>query len=29
MFKGEVTYGSDPIAQVALDRRLHDPLIEA
>ena len=28
MFKVEVTYGSDPIAQAALNRRVHDRLIE-
>jgi hypothetical protein len=26
MFKVEVTYGSDPIAQAALNRRVHDRL---
>jgi hypothetical protein len=26
MFKVEVTYGSDPIAQAALTRRVHDPV---
>jgi len=28
MFKVEVTSGSDPIAQAALNRRVHAPLIE-
>jgi hypothetical protein len=28
MFKVEVTCGSDPMAQAALNRRAHDPLIE-
>jgi hypothetical protein len=28
MFKVEVTYGSDPIAQAALNRHVHDRLIE-
>jgi hypothetical protein len=27
MFKVEVTRGSDPIAQAALNRRVHDPMI--